>query len=556
MTPAARKATLWRKAAVLGSLWAASEIILGSFLKNARVPFAGLLLTGIGVAILVAGHRLWPEKGLLWRAGLVCAAMKSVSPSAVLLSPMVAIFVEGALAELAVRLLGGNAAGYILAGGLAMSWGLVHKVGKLLLFYGPASLDIYVKGLERLRDWLGRPGGIWEPVLLLFFAYFAAGAAAALIGMRASADGARVPLKKRAADLFRPRRGDGKPGYYSAALLGLHLLVITGLMVSGRLSLAAAAGLSAVYGLVCAFFYRRSAALLSRAGLWTGIAAVSLLAGWLLGDWGPGLRMAARAFAVTLGFAAVAQELMNPRVRRALERLAGPLFFETLEYSFASLPLVLESLPSGRDMALRPAASLRTVIARAPELLDGGRPRVLVITGGHGSGKSTLAAGLAALMRERGLRPAGILAEGAWEGGIRSGFDLVDLSTGKKTPLCRRGAESAVKAGEFGFFPEGVAAGLAALSPENCSGADAVFIDEAGFLELEGGGWAAPLERLLSADRAPLVIVVRDYLLKDVASRFGLPAGPVFIAGGSSPEELLTSLALPRSRPSSPSRRV
>jgi hypothetical protein len=65
---------LWRKAAVIGSLWAASEIILGSFLKNAHIPFAGLVLTGIGVAILVAGHSLWPVKGLLWRAGLVCAA--------------------------------------------------------------------------------------------------------------------------------------------------------------------------------------------------------------------------------------------------------------------------------------------------------------------------------------------------------------------------------------------------------------------------------------------------------------------------------------------------
>ncbi len=94
------KKNLWRKAAVLGS-----------FLHNAHIPFSGEFLTAIGIAILVSGHRLWPERGLLWRTGLVCAAMKSVSPSAVILGPMFAISAEGLLAEAGVGLLGGNAAG-------------------------------------------------------------------------------------------------------------------------------------------------------------------------------------------------------------------------------------------------------------------------------------------------------------------------------------------------------------------------------------------------------------------------------------------------------------
>ncbi|HAU90120.1 MAG TPA: hypothetical protein DCW72_07820, partial [Elusimicrobia bacterium] len=76
---------------------------------------------------------------------------------------MVAIFAEGVCAELGVRLLGGNAAGYLLAGGLAMSWGLLHKIGKIYIFYGPESVGAYARGLRKLRDWLGSPGGIWEP---------------------------------------------------------------------------------------------------------------------------------------------------------------------------------------------------------------------------------------------------------------------------------------------------------------------------------------------------------------------------------------------------------
>jgi len=525
---------------VLGSLWAASEILLGSFLKNAHIPFAGLLLTGIGIAILVAGHRLWPERGLLWRAGLICAAMKSVSPSAVLLSPMVAIFAEGLLAEAAVRLLGGNLAGYLLAGGLAMSWGLIHKIGKLYLFYGPDSLALYVKGLEKLRACLGQPGGLWAPLLAVLAAYFLAGFAAALLGLRAAADGELVPLRSGGAELFP--RGGGAAGYYSAFFLLLHLAAVAGLMVSGRLPLPAFLGLSLVYGCVCARYYRRSAALLAKAGLWTGIAAVSLLAGWLLGDWGSGLRMAVRAFALTLGFAAVAQELLNPRVRRALELRAGPAFFETLEYAFATLPLVLGSLPSGRDMLLRPAASLRAIISRAPCLLERPRRRVFIITGGHGSGKSTLAAALAGLIRAGGQKPAGIIAKGCWEGRTRSGFDLLDLSSGASTPLCRREPGGEIRAGEFRFFTAGLAAGRCALSPEKTASCDAVFVDEIGFLELKGGGWAPQLENLLGENGAPVVLVVRDYLLDKMIARWRIKPAAVWKTGETSPAAALAAI--------------
>lgn len=534
---------LWRKAAVIGSLWAASEIILGSFLKNAHIPFAGLLLTGIGVAILVAGHRLWPEKGLLWRAGLVCAAMKSVSPSAVLLSPMAAIFAEGVCAELGVRLLGGNAAGYMLAGGMAMNWGLLHKIGKLYLFYGPESLAVYARGLERLRAWLGSPGGVWEPLAVLFVLYFLAGAVASAIGMRAAASGDTVPLGV-AASSYKHRPG-ASAGYYSVLFLFVHLAAVAWLMVSGRLPLPLAAGLSAGYGLGCALFYRRSKDILFKRGLWAGLLLASVLAGLLLGDWGSGLRMAARAFALTLGFAAIAQELMNPAVRRALERAAGPALFETLEYAFASLPLVLSSLPSGRDLLLRPSASLRTVIGRAPCLLERERRKVFIITGGHGSGKSGLTASLADLMRVRGLRPAGIIAEGLWKDGKRDGFDLLDLSSGVKTTLCRRAPGGKVRAGEFRFFEEGLAAGRLALSAERTAGAAAVFLDEIGFLELEGGGWAPQLAELLGAGGPPAVLVVRDYLLGKVLARWRIKPAAVWKPGATRPDAALAVLAAP-----------
>ena len=83
---------IWLKASVLGCLWASSEIVLGSFLHNLQVPFSSNFLTGIGIILLISVSYIWKDKGLFWRSGLICALMKSVSPSAVIFGPMIAIF--------------------------------------------------------------------------------------------------------------------------------------------------------------------------------------------------------------------------------------------------------------------------------------------------------------------------------------------------------------------------------------------------------------------------------------------------------------------------------
>ncbi|MDD8012506.1 MAG: hypothetical protein PHX05_03415, partial [Acidobacteriota bacterium] len=94
----------WLKAAALGCMWASSEIVLGGFLHNLNVPFTGNLMAGIGIVLMIAVGHLWPERGLFWRAGLICALMKGLAPSAVIFGPMIAITFQGCLMDLAVRI--------------------------------------------------------------------------------------------------------------------------------------------------------------------------------------------------------------------------------------------------------------------------------------------------------------------------------------------------------------------------------------------------------------------------------------------------------------------
>lgn len=530
---------LWRKAAVLGSLWAASEIVLGTFLHNARVPFSGEFLTAIGIAILVAGHRLWPERGLLWRTGLICAAMKSISPSAVIFGPMIAISAEGFLAEAGVRLLGGNPAGYGLAGGLAMSWAIIQKTGTMLLYYGPDTVNIYLRGLSWLQAKTALvPEGAWPPLLLLLALYFIAGTLAAAAGFKAGRSSGPAPAT--------PHSGPGDIRLKTAAAAGrsipaliFHFLLVTAVMVSGRrLPLPALCAAAAAYAGACVLYYPRSVALLRRAGIWAGVLAVSLAAGLILGSAGAGFYMAVRAFVLTFGFSAIGSELTNPLIRSGLERLGGGIFFETLEYAFGALPGMISALPPGREMVRRPLASLGKAISTAPFWLDEqAGPWVFIITGGHGSGKSEFVSELAESLRRTGKKPGGVFAPGLWANGQRAGFDLVDLGSGRRVPLCRRGeAGDGVRAGEFGFYNAGIASGKAALSPEALAAADAVFLDEVGFLELEGGGWAPALDRLAKDGKVPLVLVVRDYLLDKVRARWALDRASIWKPGETSAE--------------------
>lgn len=547
---------IWRKAAVLGSLWAASEIVLGSFLHNARVPFRGHILTCIGIAVLVAGHRLWPRKGLLWRAGLVCAAMKSVSPSPFILGPMLAIFMEGILLESGLRLTGIRSAGYLFAGGMAMSWAFFQKIGNMLIFYGPDTIALYLKGWEHVRTWLGFPGtSPWLPLIILWLAHFLLGSLAAVLGLRLGQKTCAGPdttteVKSAAfqkKNLYEVAVKSSISGHRrnSLTFLILNLIFIISMMALGhKIPLGSFFLLSAVYSIICVSLYPRALAVVKKLSLWSGIFIISVLAGFLLGKIEAGVHMSIRAFVLTIGFAVITAELRNPSIRSWLERIAGAMFFDALEHAFNTLPRVLVSIPSGSEIMRRPVASLRNAIAGAPILLESlEKKQIFIITGGHASGKTSMVQEISSGMRQIGLKPGGICSIGLWRNNTRYGFDVMDILSGETTELCRRnGNETGISTGHFHFAPEGLALGVKALSMPHLQTADVVFVDEVGFLELEGKAWAFSLDILMQEWKKPMVIVVRDYLLEKVCQKWNLKNAIYCKTGQVTSESVLSEL--------------
>lgn len=126
----------WIKAAVIGSLWASVEIVAGSFLHNLQIPLTGTILTAFAIFLLSAFSVLWKDAGIFWRAGLICALMKSISPSAVIIGPMIGIITKAFLFEIMLLTLGRNIFGTLAGGALAAVSAVFHKFFTLLILYG------------------------------------------------------------------------------------------------------------------------------------------------------------------------------------------------------------------------------------------------------------------------------------------------------------------------------------------------------------------------------------------------------------------------------------
>jgi len=130
------KSEIWLKASVAGSLWASLEIILGSFFHNARIPFAGTILAVMGLSLMIAFSIRWKSNAWIWRAGLIAALMKSISPSAIIIGPMIGILMEAVILEIAIRYLGHNFRAYIIGSIIALQSALFHKIATILIIYG------------------------------------------------------------------------------------------------------------------------------------------------------------------------------------------------------------------------------------------------------------------------------------------------------------------------------------------------------------------------------------------------------------------------------------
>ena len=570
----------WLKAAVIGSLWGAAEIVLGSFLHNLRIPFSGNILTSIGIILMISGHRLWPQRGIIFRAGLICAALKTMSPSPVILGPMLSIFMQASLMEIAVTLTRGSRAGYLLGGGLAVSWNLLYRILSSIVLYGSSLIALYQNLVDFLVEqtrWTMQ--AYWGPILILWAIFFSWGVVAAGLGIMVS----QAAKKQEKAWEIDPARRSFSWQTASAARTRWSLvrpIIILFLLTGGLYSISILPPLHSLGVLVIflgiVWFY--DAPLLLRfgrkRGFWLAITIMTLLSAFLLGPgYGfsregllTGLQMVMRAIYVIGGFGILSSELQRPQVTALFgsQRLAP--FHMAVKTAFHTTPLMIEVIP-GKGAWRQPIKVLSSMVSsmeyalsymKAQHATMAERP-VFIVTGTKGSGKTTLAGQMIPLFRGKGIKVAGILAPDIVERGQRVGYRVKDVSSGQEELLCKQGgagrqkenrpccdsspeAAPAKQAGQYVFHPAGIRFGEDALGPGKLKGKDLLVLDELGPYELKGLGWDNALKRLLTRWDGSLLLIVRESLVDTMSRHYGLKPTMVFRAGQHKAEEVVSQI--------------
>lgn len=137
--------------------------------------------------------------------------------------------------------------------------------------------------------------------------------------------------------------------------------------------------------------------------------------------------------------------------------------------------------------------------------------RKFLLTGLPGSGKSTVVLRCVEKLRDRGLRVGGISTPEVKRSGRRVGFEVVDLSTGRRGILAAIGIRSRYMVGKYGVDVEGFeAVALPALryAEEVC---DIVCIDEIGRMELYSKPFEELVRRILGGVKPVIAVIHRRY---------------------------------------------
>jgi nucleoside-triphosphatase THEP1 len=532
----------WLKASIIGTVWASSEIVLGSFLHNLQVPFSGSILTSIGIIILISASYVWKENGLFWRAGLICTLMKTMSPSAVIFGPMIAIFTESVLLEISVRTLGRNYFGYIIGSILAVSWSFFQKIFNFLIFYGFNIVKLYKNLMKFTEKQLNLQfNTLWIPILILLSVYVLFGLISAIIGVKTGKKLVSQPIK------YEPQNYNNLEFLNKSNIKNEFKYSITWLVVNAFLIAAAIVLISladwkiwtiAVIAIVTLWIikYKRALRQLLKPKFWILFVVITMLTAFVFTKLQSksileavliGVEMNFRAMVLILGFSVLGTELYNPKIRNYFSKTYFKQLPLALELSAESLPLVIANIPDFKTIIKNPVLVISQLVAyseyRFMQLKNEQNftQKIFIITGKMDVGKTTFVKKVIENLKSKNIKVGGIYTQKVKENNERIGYDLVAVQTNKSEIFLRiEGNENLDKIGIFSIFPKALALGTESLKPENNKENQVVIIDEIGKLELENRAWAKGLDELIQFNKSHLLLVVREDITEKIIEKW------------------------------------
>ena len=460
--------------------------------------------------------------------------MKTISPSAVIFGPMIAIFSEALLLEFSVRLFGKTIAGYLLGSMLAMSWNLFQKIINFIIFYGFNIVELYTNILKFAQKQLDLQLNIvWLPIIALLVFYCILGLISAIVGIKIGRKILTHPAELKSANPDNNFTKDlikTKPDFdYSVIWLAADIILI----ISSLVLLNYASWILwsfSIIGIVTlwAFRYKRALRQLSKPKLWIFFVIITMITAFVFTNTQSnsnsleqglliGIQMNFRAVIIILGFSVLGTELYNPKIREFFLKTSFKQLPLALELSFESLPSMFSNIPEFRSIVKNPVSVIYPIISLAENRLAEIRKKlnfnqkVFILTGSLGQGKTTFVKKLIDVFRDKNITIGGVYSPKIIENNTTIGYDIIDITNNEQEIFLRQtDHENFDKIGRFSIFPQGLQKGSVALMSSKNSDKEIVIIDEVGTLELENQGWANIIQDLLNASNNHILLVIRD----------------------------------------------
>ncbi len=524
----------WLKAAVIGSIWASFEIIFGTFLHNLRIPFAGTFLTFFSLVLLIGFSYKWNDKYLFLKAGIICALMRSMMPTSIILGPLIGILVEAFIFQFSLMFFGRTYLAFALAGVLSMFSAIIHKVISILIIYG---FDI-VKLLENMYFVMLKTTHINLPVnqllIIVVFIYTVLGFATAYIGVRVGRSLSNNTTNIAATDIDF----DADKEYelfntnnfrFNSILIFVYFITLISTLVALEY-IPFVSVLIFIVPLLGLLLYRYGKSLrrLSKPVFWIQLVIVILFSIVFWHDSYEGLmvgvKMITRAIVMVSLFTAISVELKNPVVKALMYKRGFSGLYSTIGLASSAVPFLLENIVSSKTTFTNPVKVLKRAIELSDALLNSflrhmkNTNKIIIISGETRSGKTTYLKNLLKGLKEEKpeLKLGGIIAHGIDRDGSRLGFEIEDVVSGDKMLLSdQKNEQGDVRVGRFFFKPEGLDFGKSVLE-KAVDESDLLIIDEIGHFELKGKGWFDIIEKAIKRDNLDMIWVVRKSLLEDV----------------------------------------
>lgn len=370
---------IWVKSAILGSLWASFEIIVGNFLHSIKIPFAGQFLASASVVLLISVFQIWNIKGIIIRAGFICAVMKLLSPGVNIFGPIIAILAEASLIEFAILIFGRNLIAYMMGGGFAIIWVLLQRVFNYLILYGTDLIllynNIYEYALKSIPFASGSP---IMPLIFLVIIYMLFGSVAGFIGYIVGQKALKVTdtietfESINTGNIFKPGINFN---YSKIKLFIVFIITVAFLSLNTFLNIYTKILFVIANCLLIIFWYKPFVKKIVKPKFWIQLIVITVLASYFISgvkdnNWGlnsngltAGIEMSMRALFLVFNFTAISIELKKPLTDLVLKSDKYKNFSNALNIAFAAVPVYISYISSDSTFFRHPFKSLLKLIS-------------------------------------------------------------------------------------------------------------------------------------------------------------------------------------------------